>query len=349
MKLTHKNRQGKAFQRLGCMLAGFLWLTASGCSTFDLKKNIPWGESILGGPESPMRIVCMWSDTVMHQGGQPARRGFGGRVMFYDQNARPIKVAGTLVVYAFDETNRDPTNPVPDRKFVFTADQFSEHYSKSRAGHSYSFWLPWDVAGGEQKEISLIARFTPQEGGVVISEQARVLLPGPVMAKPTRSSTPGVESGHPTLPNPAWQGEVQQTAYQASNYSNQPTKLETTTIQLPRQFGGRLPSATISQPHHSNPALQAPSASQPGGEGSPAAPGATLPAARGAAARHHSGPPQRARFSLERHRALGGPLAELNRAPQPMPPSPAESPSVQTFLPQSATGSQSEANAAATW
>ena len=49
-----------------------------------------------------------WSDTILTQTGHPPIRGFGGRLMFYEgKSEEPIKVDGTLVVYAFDETNRD--------------------------------------------------------------------------------------------------------------------------------------------------------------------------------------------------------------------------------------------------
>ena len=54
----------------------------------------------------------------------------------------------------------------------------ASHYSKSKLGHSYSVWLPWDETGGPQKEISLIARFTPEKGGVVVGEQTKQMLPG---------------------------------------------------------------------------------------------------------------------------------------------------------------------------
>ncbi len=106
-------------------------------------------------------------------------RGFGGRLLFYSgDKPEPIKVDGTLTVYVFDETNRDPNNAKPDRKYVFTKEQLSSHYSKSKLGHSYSVWLPWDETGGPQKEISLIARFTPEKGGVVVGEQNKQILPG---------------------------------------------------------------------------------------------------------------------------------------------------------------------------
>ena len=39
--------------------------------------------------------------------------------MFFEaKNDKPVKVDGTLVIYAFDETRRDPSNPKPDRKYV---------------------------------------------------------------------------------------------------------------------------------------------------------------------------------------------------------------------------------------
>ena len=99
--------------------------------------------------------------------------------MFYNgEKPEPVKVEGTLTVYLFDETNRDPNNLKPDRKYVFTKEQLPSHYSKSKLGHSYSVWLPWDEVGGPQKEVSLIARFTPDKGGVVIGEQNKQMLPG---------------------------------------------------------------------------------------------------------------------------------------------------------------------------
>ena len=61
---------------------------------------------------------------------------------------------GTLVVYAFDETNRDANNARPDRKYVFTPEQLPLHYSKSKVGHSYSVWLPWDEVGGDAERKS---------------------------------------------------------------------------------------------------------------------------------------------------------------------------------------------------
>lgn len=149
-----------------------------GCATFDLSKRIPWGAGEDGKPAVPMRLMAVWTDTTMTSPGKPAMRGMGGRIVFYDQANEPVKVKGTLVVYAFNETDRDPTNVTPDRKYVFLTSDFEKHYSKGRLGHSYSFWLPWDQVGGKQAAISLIARFQPDKGGEIIGEQTKHLLPG---------------------------------------------------------------------------------------------------------------------------------------------------------------------------
>ena len=93
-------------------------------------------------------------------------RGFGARIYFYEQDAQePIKVDGTLVVYAFDATNVSQM-PKPEKKYVFTAEQFAKHYSKTSLGHSYSIWLPWDEVGGVTRQLSLVTRFEGREGRV---------------------------------------------------------------------------------------------------------------------------------------------------------------------------------------
>jgi hypothetical protein len=89
-----------------------------------------------------------------------------------------VKVEGQLVVYAFDETDRPPHETAPTRRFVFPATQFARHESQSQLGTTYSVWLPWDEVGGTSRKISLIARFEPQGGPVVLSEQTNHYLPG---------------------------------------------------------------------------------------------------------------------------------------------------------------------------
>lgn len=155
-----------------------LLAATTGCSALKLQTPKVWPFAD-DKPGSPTSVVALWTDTVKYQPNQLPQRGFGGRLMFYEKNKKdPVKVEGTLVVYAFEERSGVSDKVRPDRKYVFTKEQLARHYSESKIGHSYSVWLPWDVAGGGQKEISLIVRFMPEKGNVVVSDQSKNLLPG---------------------------------------------------------------------------------------------------------------------------------------------------------------------------
>lgn len=201
----------------------------AGCATpFDLSKSVPWEIPKVGTFETPMQVVAFWTDAVQNQSDKPRGiRGFGGRLYFYGKDPnKPVKVKGSLVVYAFDETNRDPKNVIPDKKYIFTAEQFQKKYSKSSLGDSYSVWLPWDEVGGPQKQVSLVVRFTDEKGEMIASDEARQLLPGVVPEKKTVATdqnsvtVAGQTVALPVVPpmpfgtNPVASSGVQTAAYQ---------------------------------------------------------------------------------------------------------------------------------------
>jgi len=127
------------------LLLGLIVGSISGCCEWSCKKpQWLYGKD---EPRTPVKVVAMWKDTILYRADQPQPvRGFGGRLMFYgEKSEKPVKVEGTLTVYAFDETHSKKEDPRPTRKYVFTAEQFALHYSKSDIGHSYSVWLPWDA------------------------------------------------------------------------------------------------------------------------------------------------------------------------------------------------------------
>ena len=164
-------------------------MVTAGCSVpkkaSDLKPSKLFSLGDEDEPEEgiPVRMEGTWTDTVLNQPGQKPQRGFGGRLIFYGRDDhKPILVDGQLVVYAFDETGREATDNRPTRRYVFPADQMPLRMSESEIGASYSFWLPWDEAGGPQTEVSLICRFEPKGGAVVVSEQTKHLLPGSLPA-----------------------------------------------------------------------------------------------------------------------------------------------------------------------
>ena len=148
-----------------CWLIAAALSCLAGCAQLNVKgaSAIPFWPDDGNTPRVPVKVATVWVDTVRFTQGAAPARGFGGRLVFYDnKHEDPVKVDGDLVIYAFDEDNRQPGDPRPDRKYVFTAEQLPIHYSQSKLGHSYSFFLPWDEPGGPRKEISLIARFRPK-------------------------------------------------------------------------------------------------------------------------------------------------------------------------------------------
>jgi len=168
-------------------------------SFFSLDNAWPWNDEPRKGV--PVRMVGTWTDTVMYQAGKKPQRGFGGRLMFYDREGdKPILVEGQLIVYAFDETNRDPADTKPTRRYVFPPDQMPLHMSKNELGASYSFWLPWDEVGGPKTEVSLICRFEPTRGTVIVGEQTRHLLPGTTPSVAGTRQPPQLPEGVPVRP-----------------------------------------------------------------------------------------------------------------------------------------------------
>lgn len=188
-------------------------------------------------PAGPVvKVIAAWEPAISTGGGKPMR-GFGGRVYFYDQEmSRPIKVDGTVVVYIFDEEGRSPEDSKPNEGIVFDAKTLNSKsvYGKSKMGHSYNLWVPFDSEGpqGPSKKVSLIVRYIPKQGASKVSEQATVYLPG------KRNGTTMTQSEkQPPQPQSTQQGEVIRQA-SASVYASQnpianepkPKTLETVTI-----------------------------------------------------------------------------------------------------------------------
>lgn len=249
----------------------FLTLASTGCKSLDLsdrfslKRAIPWKS---GEKESrqgiPVRIVATWTDAVLHKPNQ-AERGFGGRLYFYDnKGSDPIEVEGRLVVYAFDETGRDPTDNRPNRRYVFPPEQFELHEDETELGISYSVWLPWDSAqNGPPADVSLIARFEPVgKGNLITSDQTRQRLPGQGPLREgeasiaQESTQPGVQRASVSQSTieperkTVHQINYETTVDHISEPTASPARMTTTTISLPGKFRkeSAIPPAPAGQP-----------------------------------------------------------------------------------------------------
>jgi hypothetical protein len=185
----------------------------------------------------------------MTQPGKQSQRGFGGRITFYEKEERkPILVDGQLVVYAFDETGRDPTDNKPTRRYVFPSEQIPLHMSTNEYGASYSFFLPWDEAGGPKTEVSLICRFQPTAGAVVASEQTRHVLPGSMAAVAANGprQPPRVPEGVPS--QPALQTLQTMQAQRAEQQRAQQAIYETAAPVNPQSAGYYAPAEATAAP-----------------------------------------------------------------------------------------------------
>ena len=157
---------------------------------------------------------------MFNEAGKPAVRGFGGRIYFYDAKNKPVAVEGQLVVYGYDNNKAGGESKVPDRKYCFTPEQFTNHYAPTEMGASYSVWIPWDELGQPMADISLVPIFTASSGALVMGQPSRAMLPGPNTPQTTSSIVdgtlppiemrPSLLTGDPTHRDPA----VQQAAFQ---------------------------------------------------------------------------------------------------------------------------------------
>ena len=220
-------------QRFGLRLivGSLLASLVVGCAPLKLPKSLALPMKS-DKPQTPQRITALWTDTVLVEAGIV---GFGGRVMFYGRDdEEPVVVDGELTVFAYDDTQNPGSSSAPARKFVFRSEELSKHYSKSSLGHSYSFWLPWGPVGGPKRQISLVARFKSDAGGVVMSEMTQHFLPG------AQDESPPPTVSQKTVPALRPLEEIRQASF-AEPLEEQPAPkpgMTTATITLPPSQSG---------------------------------------------------------------------------------------------------------------
>ncbi len=140
-------------------------------------------------------MAVTWTEDTLIVPGKPITRGFGGRIYFYNEKSQTIPVDGELMVYGFEDNSdsskrhswpSDAELAKDAKKFKFTAEQFTEHFSESELGASYSIWIPWDAVGGEQKKVTLCPMFVSKSQRVTRGDSTTSILSGkknPTVAK----------------------------------------------------------------------------------------------------------------------------------------------------------------------
>lgn len=177
--MSNPQIESQSLARASCYVCVFVLFCSLGCQFAPKPSATVWPWQKDEAKAIPDRILPVWTDSVLHQPSQPGVRGFGGRVYFYGkENTDPVEVDGNFAVYVFDADDNTSSDQKPLRKFVFTADQFKTHMSKTSMGPSYSVWIPWGEVGGPPRRLSLISRFEGREGGTTISDPTIKMLPG---------------------------------------------------------------------------------------------------------------------------------------------------------------------------
>ena len=177
------------------MVCALLLSTSAGCNSLGGKLSDSDGrfnplkrftEKKDQEPEfqTPKSMVGIWKSATFEKPGSKSIRGFGGRFYFYDARNEPVRVNGDLTIYGYDDNNQvESGDGKADRKFVFKAESLNTHYSESAFGESYSFFVPWDNAGGEEKTITLIPVFKTVDGHMPEAKPATLRLPGRRVSK----------------------------------------------------------------------------------------------------------------------------------------------------------------------
>ncbi len=241
---------GRGFGLASCSLC---WLLAlAGCAKLELGENLALWKSD-PKPQTPETLSAVWTETTLHQPGKPVVRGFGGRILFHGTDQQQaVPVEGAVIVYGYDNDRPNKEDPAPDKKFVFPAENLTKHQSESSLGPSYSFWLPWDNAGGPQRRISLLTRFEDKSGKIVMSQMAHVTLPGPV-ALPVPDHAPAVLQGI----QPA-SYEAPATALQQAAASQNASRLRSATIDVAPRQANRLLGAPRTESGRQDPGREIP-------------------------------------------------------------------------------------------
>jgi len=235
---------------------GAFLLTTSGCTTLTKKLQsandaLPWNAEIAKARKldsTPVRIAAVWTHDIVNVPGNKPVQGFGGRIYFYNHEQKAIEVDGELVVFTFDDTDASQQgvpNRNPDRKFVFRADQLQTHLSDSELGPSYSFWIPWQEYGGEQRLINLVPVFKPVQGHNVTGHFSKTSLPG--KHKPLPSAQPQDQFAALSRTKQGIQSKTISREHYPRNLSS---TVQTTTFAVPQNLTRHLVSSTTMPANH---------------------------------------------------------------------------------------------------
>lgn len=180
--MNHSNINRPLASLIALAIIAACMILTVGCAgsgpKFASNWKMPWSkkDKVPEPYPNPTKMAVTWTPDTLVQSGRTPTRGFGGRLFFYDEKVRAVPVEGELTVHAFAENPDGSVGEV--KRYQFTSEQFTQHFSQSDLGASYSIWIPWDAVGGDQMRVSLVPSFRAAKGNLVQGETALVGLPG---------------------------------------------------------------------------------------------------------------------------------------------------------------------------
>ena len=217
-----------------CALGCESFTTGSSASKKKKKDSGSWFSFKKKEYQVPQSMTVTWSNDILTLAGKPPTRGFGGRFFFYNEKTQAIPVDGDLIVYGFDDTFRKHNGEdlgQAEKRFRFTSEQFTTHFSESELGASYSVWIPWDEAYGDQKKIMLIPTFMTKDGRLIRGPASNLNLPGKVTEDPSSGIAQQASALIPGAIPSAVNSQLQDP--RLAGTSQVMNGMRTTTIQMP--------------------------------------------------------------------------------------------------------------------
>ncbi len=156
---------------------GLTLLLTVGCSSIPLFSRHKFIEADARHPVA--EILCVWEAAEGRGLDNMPSRGFGGQILLFANGIKePVKAAGDVRIYVFDEEggSGDPSKPL--HQFDFPAAVWNAFLTPSNLGATYQIFVPYTRKGLHPASCSLRVRFTPEGGLPVYSKMAIVDLAG---------------------------------------------------------------------------------------------------------------------------------------------------------------------------
>lgn len=192
------------------------WLTcgllctalSTGCATL----HFPWDDRtpVASARNPVVQVLCLWEPSEGRDPNGHPCRGFAGQIIFQaNHNGEAVKVDGDVAILVYDDQGTPEDQEKPQHEFDFDSGAWSRHLRVGTLGPTYNVFVPYTRKGNHHAVCTLKVRYKPKQGAEVVSDAARIILPGkqkanlssPASAKPVEPQAAQVE---PLAPNRAY-------------------------------------------------------------------------------------------------------------------------------------------------